>query len=69
MLQRQMARRRARAGRRQDYREYAAGAGWKVWVVLPGNPAVRQALRHAALLVPTYKKPDQIAVPDEPLCR
>jgi alpha-amylase len=53
----------------KDYREYAAGAGWKVWVALPGNPAVRQAVAHAAFPVPTYKKPAQIVIPDEPLCR
>jgi alpha-amylase len=51
------------------YREYAAGAGWKVWVGLPGNPPVRHAPGHAAFPVPTYKKPSQISVPDEPLCR
>jgi alpha-amylase len=52
----------------RDYREYAAGAGWKVWVGLPGNPPVQQAARHAAFSVPDYKQPNQITVPDEPLC-
>ena len=52
-----------------DYREYAAGAGWKVWVALPGNPAVRQAPRRPALPVPAYKPASQIVIPDEPLCR
>ena len=27
----------------RDYREYAHGAGWTVWVKLPGNPEVPQA--------------------------
>ena len=40
----------------QDYREYAAGAGWKVWVALPGNPPVVTAPHHAAFSVPKYKQ-------------
>jgi alpha-amylase len=51
-----------------DYREYAAGAGWKVWVALPGNPEVQQASRRRAFPVPGYKKPSQITIPNEPLC-
>ncbi len=47
-----------------DYTEYASGAGWKVWVSLPGNPAVQQAEPHAALPVPTFRKPEAIDVPD-----
>jgi alpha-amylase len=31
-----------------DYREYAGGEGWKVWVGLPGNPGVQQAPLRAA---------------------
>jgi alpha-amylase len=51
-----------------NYREYAAGAGWKVWVGLPGNPPVQQATPHAPFPVPSYVAPDQITVPNEPLC-
>jgi alpha-amylase len=40
-----------------DYREYAFGAGWKVWVKLPGNPPLRQAPLADALPVPTYQPP------------
>jgi alpha-amylase len=36
----------------KDYREYAAGAGWKVWVKIPGNPEVKQAALKGALPVP-----------------
>ena len=47
-----------------DYQEYARGAGWKVWVKLPGNPPVRQAELKPAFAIPAYKTPDQIDVPD-----
>jgi alpha-amylase len=40
----------------QNYREYAVGSGWRVWVALPGNPAVITAPHHAAFPVPTYKQ-------------
>ena len=40
-----------------DYREYAYGAGWKVWVKLPGNPPFRQGPLRGALPVPTYRPP------------
>jgi len=46
-----------------DYREYAQGAGWKVWVKLPGNPPVQQAPHGGPL--PTYKPPAQIQLPPE----
>ncbi len=49
-----------------DYREYARGAGWKVWVRLPGNPELRQAGHGGALQVPLYTPPQTITVPDEP---
>ena len=40
-------------------------AGWKVWVVLPGNPPVWQAPLPAALPAPPpYQSGDQIQVPD-----
>lgn len=48
-----------------DYREYARGAGWAVWVKLPGNPPVRNAPLRTALPVPQYTPPETIAVPDE----
>ena len=36
----------------QNYREYAQGVGWKVWVGIPSNPDVRQAPLKGALAVP-----------------
>lgn len=48
----------------QQYREYAAGAGWKVWAGLPGNPALRQAALKEALPVPVYQEAAEISVPD-----
>jgi alpha-amylase len=47
----------------EDYREYAYGAGWKVWVKLPGNPPLRQAPLKSALPVPAYRPPETIIVP------
>jgi alpha-amylase len=49
----------------ENYREYATGSGWKVWVGLPGNPDVKQAPLKQGLEVPPYKLPDQIQVPDD----
>jgi alpha-amylase len=48
-----------------DYREYAAGAGWKVWVRLPGNPEVQQVPARPALPVPAYRNPQTFSVPDD----
>jgi alpha-amylase len=48
-----------------NYREYARGTGWKVWVKLPNNPGVRQAPLASAISVPTYKAADQINVTDQ----
>jgi alpha-amylase len=48
------------------FREYAQGAGWKVWVGLPGNPPFREAPRKAALPIPAYVAPAQIDVADVP---
>ena len=48
----------------RDYREYARGAGWAVWVGLPGNPEPRQAPLKGALPIPEYREPASIEVPD-----
>jgi len=48
----------------QDFRDYAHGAGWKVWVGIPGNPEVQQAGRRAALPVPDIRDAAGIDVPD-----
>lgn len=47
-----------------NYREYAQGAGWKVWVAIPGNPEVQQAPLKNAFPVPTYRSPDKIEIPE-----
>ena len=51
----------------QDYREYAQGAGWKVWVGLPGNPELQAAPLRAPLPIPLYREPQAIDVPDHML--
>ena len=49
-----------------NYREYAYGDGWKVWVELPGNPEVQQApLKGSLGDFPTYLDPSSIDVPDD----
>ena len=48
-----------------DYREYAYGAGWKVWVRLSGNPPFQEAPLKAPLPIPTYRPADEITVPDD----
>lgn len=48
-----------------DYREYASGAGWKVWIGLPGNPARQDAPLKTGLPIPTYRPADQIVIPDD----
>ncbi len=48
----------------RDYREYAQGAGWKVWVAIPGNPEVQQAPLKEALPLPTYRLPEEIEIPE-----
>lgn len=50
-----------------DYREYAQGAGWKVWVKLPGNPEVQQAQLKGGIPVPEYREPQNIDVADSSL--
>lgn len=49
----------------KDYREYARGAGWKVWVKLPNNPEVKYARLRPPLDVPLYRPAEEIEVPDE----
>jgi alpha-amylase len=46
-----------------DYTEYGEGAGWKVWVKIPGNPPVVTAPHHAAFPVPQYRTADTIKAP------
>jgi alpha-amylase len=48
----------------QNYREYAQGVGWKVWVGIPSNPDLQQAPLKGALPVPDYREPGTIEVPD-----
>jgi alpha-amylase len=48
----------------QSYREYAHGAGWKVWVGLPGNPEFQEAPLRPALPIPVYRDPQTIDVLD-----
>ena len=49
----------------QDFREYAGGTGWKVWVGLPGNPDVQHASLNGALPIPEYREPHAIEVPED----
>lgn len=52
----------------QNYRDYAHGDGWKVWIGLPGNPPVQQAPQKGPLPVPTpVDDPKTISVPDSML--
>jgi alpha-amylase len=48
-----------------DYREYARGNGWKVWVKLPGNPPVQQAQFATALPIPMFQQGSTITPPPE----
>jgi alpha-amylase len=48
----------------EGYREYAQGAGWKVWVKLPGNPEVQQAALKPAFPILQYLDPNDIEVPE-----
>jgi alpha-amylase len=50
----------------RDYREYASGAGWKVWVSLPGNPPFREAPLDPPLPVPAYVPADRVGADDVP---
>lgn len=49
----------------QGYREYAHGAGWKVWVGLPGDPEIQQVPLKEPFPIPTYQEPDSIQVPQD----
>jgi alpha-amylase len=49
-----------------DYREYAQGAGWKVWVAIPGNPPLRQAPLKSSLPLPSYVPAPSIDSADVP---
>jgi alpha-amylase len=54
----------------QDYREYAAGIGWRVWVQLNGTAAngeFQWAPLNGALPVPKFEHADGIVVRDEEL--
>ncbi len=46
--------------------EYAQGAGWKVWVGLPGNAQFRQAPLKAPLPIPSYFPAASIDAADVP---
>ena len=46
-----------------DYREYAFGVNWKVWIKLPSNPDFQQAPIKTSLPVPTLLTPDQVVIP------
>jgi alpha-amylase len=48
----------------KDYREYAHGSGWKVWVALPENPELQQSPFKEAFSIPTYQPPETIEIPD-----
>jgi len=50
-----------------NYREYAAGSGWKVWVGLPGNPPVQFAPARPAFHVPVYQPAETITVSNNQL--
>ena len=48
-----------------DYREYASGNGWKVWLKLAGNPPVQQAQVKQGFPVPDYHEANSFEIPDE----
>jgi alpha-amylase len=49
-----------------DFREYAQGADWKVWVKLPGNPPIKEAPLREPWPVPMYTPADTITPPNDP---
>ena len=49
-----------------NYREYAQGAGWKVWVGLPGNPGLAAgSAQGSAARYPTIEEPASFDIPDD----
>jgi alpha-amylase len=48
----------------QNYREYVHGAGWTVWVKLPGNPQVQFAPLKREFPIPDYREASDIDIPD-----
>lgn len=50
-----------------DYREYAHGVGWKVWVKLPENPEIQKVPLNEPLPIPDYRDPNTIFVTDNML--
>lgn len=49
----------------QNYRDYAHGNGWTVWVGLPGNPRMQQVPLKTALPLPFFRSGADINIPDE----
>lgn len=49
------------------FRDYAHGAGWKVWISLPGNPEVQHAPLGQPFPVPDFRVPTSIQVADSQL--
>jgi alpha-amylase len=49
----------------QNYREHVHGAGWTVWVRLPGNPELRNAPLKDPFPIPEFRPADQIDVPED----
>jgi alpha-amylase len=47
----------------RNYREYARGAGWKVWVALPGNPSFQFASIPTSLPAPSPLQPLPATLP------
>lgn len=50
-----------------DYRQYAHGVGWTVWVKLPGNPQVKQASLASPLPIPKIQDVNSIEIADTQL--
>jgi alpha-amylase len=49
----------------QNYRMYADGNGWRVWVAIPGNPPIRSVSRHAPFAIPQrIEQPENLPVSD-----
>lgn len=48
-----------------DYREYAGGLGWKVWVALPSNPELQEAPLNTSFSIPEYQEATEIFVNED----